>query len=107
MSTQRDNPVKWQASRVAAIQMVSTHDIAANLEEAARLLKEAADAGASIAVLPENFAVLATKQMIGCGRREAEPDNVIRQFLAQKTAELGIWVVGAHCPLRPGQTAPL
>ena len=83
MSTQRDNPVKWQASRVAAIQMVSTHDIAANLEEAARLLKEAADAGASIAVLPENFAVLATKQMIGCGRREAEPDNVIRQFLAQ------------------------
>ena len=33
MSTQRDNPVKWQASRVAAIQMVSTHDIAANLEE--------------------------------------------------------------------------
>ena len=45
MSTQRDNPVKWQASRVAAIQMVSTHDIAANLNEAARLLKEAADAG--------------------------------------------------------------
>ena len=99
MSTQRDNPVKWQASRVAAIQMVSTHDIAANLEEAARLLKEAADAGASIAVLPENFAVLATKQMIGCGRREAEPDNVIRQFLAQKAAELGIWVVGGSLPV--------
>ena len=33
MSTQRDNPVKWQASRVAAIQMVSTHDIAANLKD--------------------------------------------------------------------------
>lgn len=31
------------SGRVAAIQMVSTHDIDANLQEARRLLKEAAD----------------------------------------------------------------
>ena len=35
--------------QVAAIQMVSTHDIDANLEEARRLLAEAAGAGAKVA----------------------------------------------------------
>ncbi|MCL7945219.1 carbon-nitrogen hydrolase family protein [Marinobacter sp. ATCH36] len=99
MSAQAHQAVNRQANRVAAIQMVSTHDIAANLREAGRLLAEAAAAGASMAVLPENFAVLATRQMIGCGRREADPDNLIRHFLAEQSAELGIWIVGGSLPI--------
>lgn len=39
---------------VAAIQMVSGHDIDANLAEAGRLLAGAAQSGAGVAVLPEN-----------------------------------------------------
>ena len=86
-------------SRVAAIQMVSSHDIRANLAEAERLLAEAAGQGAGVAVLPENFAVLASSQMVDCGRKEAGPDPVIRAFLAEQARKLGIWIVGGSMPL--------
>ncbi len=87
------------ANRVAAIQMVSTHDIDANLDDARRLLAEAAAQGASVAVLPENFAILASRQMPDCGRREAGPDPQIRAFLAQQARSLGLWIVGGSMPL--------
>lgn len=90
---------KRVSNRVAAIQMVSGHDIEANLMEAERLLTEAAEQGASVAVLPENFAVLATSQMVDRGRREAGPDPVIRTFLADQSRKLGLWIVGGSMPL--------
>lgn len=90
---------KRVSNRVAAIQMVSGHDIEANLAEAEKLLTEAAAEGASVAVLPENFAVLATSQMIDCGRREAGPEPVIRSFLAKQARKLGIWIVGGSMPV--------
>jgi len=92
--------------RVAAIQMVSTRDIEANLQEAERLLAEAARQGAKVAVLPENFAVLSTADMIDCGRTEAGDTPVIRDFLSAQTRKLGIWIVGGSLPLaqRPDGT---
>ena len=42
----------------AVIQMASQDDIAANLQQARRLLEQAAAGGARLAVLPENFAAL-------------------------------------------------
>lgn len=86
-------------NRVAAIQMVSTHDIDANLEEAGRLMAEAAAQGASVVVLPENFAILATRQMLECGRREAGPDPRIRAFLAEQARALRLWIIGGSLPL--------
>ena len=44
------------AVQVAALQMTSGKDLQANLEQAAGLLQAARDKGASLAVLPENFA---------------------------------------------------
>ena len=41
---------------VAAVQMCSVDDVATNLDVAERLLHEAAERGATLAVLPENFA---------------------------------------------------
>lgn len=92
---------------VAAIQMVSTHDLQANLKEAGRLLADAAQKGARVAVLPENFAVLATSQMLTCGRQEASPEPVIRRFLAEQARGLGVWIVGGSLPManRPDGSA--
>jgi len=86
-------------ANVAAIQMVSTRDISANLQDAARWLEEAARRGCQIAVLPENFAVLATSDMPACGQREAGQTPVIRQFLAEQARRLGLWIVGGSLPL--------
>lgn len=84
---------------VAAIQMVSGHDIKANLDEAARLLKSAAKAGARVAVLPENFAVLSTEMMLEQGQEEIDNKGRIRRFLAEQAALLGIWIVGGSLPI--------
>ncbi len=52
------------AAVVAALQMNSGPDVAANLATAAGLLAQARDAGARVAVLPENFSFI--------GRRDAD-----------------------------------
>jgi len=44
--------------RVAAIQMVSAPEVAANLAAAGRLIAEAAAAGAKLVALPEYFCIL-------------------------------------------------
>lgn len=93
--------------RVAALQMVSTGDIEANLEEARALLEQAVAGGAMTAVLPENFAVLATDQMSASGAEEARGEGRIRAFLADQARRLGLWIVGGSMPLasRPDGTA--
>jgi len=45
-------------TKVAAIQMVSTPELAPNLESAGRLIAAAADAGAKLVALPENFYII-------------------------------------------------
>jgi predicted amidohydrolase len=56
--------------RVAAVQLNSTADTAANLAAADRLTRAAAAAGAELVVLPEKWAVLATPEETAAG---AEP----------------------------------
>ena len=86
-------------TQVAAIQMVSTKHINDNLSEAGRLLQEAAGQGAKVAVLPENFAVLATGQMLEAGEKESGEAPVIRQFLSEQAKRLGMWIVGGSLPM--------
>ena len=41
--------------RLAAVQMCSTNDLAENLHRATERIREAADRGADVVALPENF----------------------------------------------------
>jgi nitrilase len=84
---------------LAALQMVSGHQLQDNLKAAAALLQQAAEAGVQVAVLPENFAVLASDQMLPCGQQEAGNQSVIRAFLAQQAKTLKLWIVGGSLPL--------
>jgi nitrilase len=84
---------------LAALQMVSGHQLQDNLNAAAALLQQAADAGVKVAVLPENFAVLASDQMLPCGQQEAGNQSVIRAFLAEQAKTLKLWIVGGSLPL--------
>ncbi|ANX03815.1 carbon-nitrogen hydrolase family protein [Immundisolibacter cernigliae] len=89
-----------QAFTAAVVQMVSGSEVAANLASAGRLIGQAAQAGARLVALPENFALL--------GRREqdklavAEPDDAgpIQDFLADSARRHGIYLVGGTIPLR-------
>lgn len=92
--------VSVQANRVAGIQMVSSgDDIDRNLEDARRLLAQAAGLGARVAVLPENFAVMSTSKMVECGGREGQAGAPVQSFLAEQAAALGLWIVGGSVPI--------
>lgn len=86
-------------TRVAAIQMASGPNVNANLLEAARLLKKAAEAGAKLVVLPENFALMGMSEFDKVKLREADGQGPLQDFLSEQAAKLGIWLVGGTIPL--------
>ena len=85
---------------IAAIQMTSGPDVFANLKDARALLEDAADRGARLAALPENFAFMGLSD--ADKRRVAEDDGrgPIQDFLAESARRLGLWLVGGTVPLR-------
>ena len=88
--------------RVAAIQMTSGPEVAANLDEARGLLDEAAARGAELAVLPENFAFMGLRDVDKRAVAEADGDGPIQGFLATTALRLRMTIVGGTVPLRAG-----
>ena len=87
-------------SIMAAIQMVSGHSIAGNLAEAAELLDKAADQGAQLAVLPENFALMGRRETDKLAVREIEGAGQIQYFLAEQAMRHKLWLVGGTISLQ-------
>ncbi len=90
-------------NRVAAIQMVSGADVDANLDEAARLISTAVSAGAEFVVLPENFAIMPTKDAGQLQVMERDGDGPIQEFLSAQAHQNHIWLVGGSIPLASSQ----
>lgn len=88
--------------QVAAIQMTSGPDVAANLAQARELLAQAAERGAKLAALPENFSFIGLKD--GDKRAVAETDGTgpVQEFLAASARALKLWIVGGTVPLKAG-----
>lgn len=86
--------------KVAAIQMASGPQVAANLNEAARLIGKAAAADARLVVLPENFAIMAMQDSDRLAAAETEGQGLIQDFLAAQARKHNIWVVGGTIPIR-------
>jgi len=80
--------------KVAAIQMVSGMDVSANLAQAKLLLREAAQAGAELAVLPEYFCLMGRQDAAKLTSQESFGQGPIQQFLSDSANELGLWLVG-------------
>lgn len=86
--------------KIAAIQMVSTPDVAQNLETAARLLAQAAVAGARMAVLPEYFCLMGQRDTDKLAIAEVPGQGPIQHCLAEQAKALGLWIVGGTMPVR-------
>lgn len=86
--------------KVAAIQMVSAGDLDTNLEHAGTLLRQAAKQGAELAVLPEYFCMIGSKDTDKLAISETEGQGKIQAFFAKTAKELNIWVVGGTIPLK-------
>lgn len=83
----------------AIIQMCSQSVIEDNLEHAAVLLARAAEAGAALAVLPENFAALGRRDARQLAHAEARGQGPILPWLRRQARELGLWLVAGTLPL--------
>ena len=86
---------------IAVIQMVSQSDVLANLAQARRLLEQAAEGGARLAVLPENFAAMGRRDIADIGRAEASGEGPILPWLKQTARDLKLWIVAGTLPLPP------
>lgn len=88
---------------IAAIQMRSGPDVEANLAAAGRLLREACEGGCRLAVLPENFALMARTHADRLRHAEEAHRGPIQQRLSRLCKELGLWLVAGTLPMRCGQ----
>jgi len=85
--------------RVAAIQMTSGNDVAANLASARALVAKAAEAGASLVLLPENFGLIALHARDKVMARERDGDGAQQAFLSEMARTHGLYVIGGSVPL--------
>lgn len=92
---------------VAAIQSKPEKTLEANLKNTQELLVEAAHRGSNIVVLPENFAYYKQSNLQLAGHAEASDRGPVRQFLAEQSALLGIWIVGGTVPVMDSLSKPV
>ena len=86
--------------KIAAVQMVSAPDWPANREAAARLIAQAAAAGAGLVALPEYFCLMGRRDTDKLALAEAAGEGPIQRFLADTARQHGIWLVGGTLPVK-------
>src|SRR5882672_5898755 len=86
--------------KIAALQMVSTPDVARNLDSAAGLVDQAARAGAELVALPEYFCLLGRRDTDKLAVAEDDGAGPIQQLLADCARRAKVWLVGGTLPMR-------
>jgi nitrilase len=92
--------MKDRFMRVAAIQMNSRADVESNLQLADRLLGEAGADGCSLAVLPENFALMPEKSRDKAKHAEEPGKGPVQAFLAAAAVRHELWIVAGSMPFK-------
>jgi deaminated glutathione amidase len=91
--------------KVAAIQMTSSHVVAENLAAAEAFLREAKDAGALIACLPENFSFIGLKDADKLQVAEPDGNGPVQAFLSETAAKLKLWILGGTIVIRTNDSS--
>ncbi len=91
-------PKVLRALRVAAVQLQSGDDVSANLEAVRHWVRAAAEQGAKLVLLPENFAFFGS-ETVKAQHAEALPaDGPIGRTLSDLSKQLGITLIGGGMP---------
>lgn len=85
--------------KVAAVQMVSTPLPEENKQAAARNIREAAEQGATLVLLPEYWAILGQHDTDKLAHAEVLGNGPLQEFMSMMASECGIWLIGGTIPL--------
>lgn len=85
--------------QVAAIQMVSTPEPATNMAAATRLVREAANSGARLILLPEYWPLLGLHELDKVDHAERVGSGPFQDCMAALASECGVWLLGGTVPL--------
>src|SRR3984957_18553220 len=91
--------------KVAAIQMTSSHVVAENLASAEASLRDAKDAGALIACLPENFSFIGLKDEDKLQVAEPDGHGPVQAFLSDTARRLKVWILGGTIVIRTNDSS--
>jgi predicted amidohydrolase len=86
--------------KAAVIQMCSSTNVGENVEVACELLTQSAAAGAKLAVLPENFALMGAHEHDKYSVAESFGHGVIQSRLSETARKLKLWVVAGTMPIK-------
>ncbi|OGT51008.1 MAG: acyltransferase [Gammaproteobacteria bacterium RIFCSPHIGHO2_12_FULL_41_15] len=85
--------------KIAAIQMTSTPHLTDNLKQAEALLSEAAKKGATLALLPEMFAIMGETTHDKLAVKEKMGQGPIQDFLQQQAKKHHLWIIAGTLPM--------
>jgi predicted amidohydrolase len=85
--------------------MTSSHVVAENLASAEAFLREAKDAGALIACLPENFSFIGLKDEDKLQVAESDGKGPVQEFLSDTARKLNMWILGGTIVIRTGDSS--
>jgi deaminated glutathione amidase len=85
--------------KIAAIQMVSTTELQANLDTAQDLIQRAALDGAEMILLPEYWPIMGQLDTDKLTLAEAPGKGEIQDFLYKVSRDLGVWIIAGTIPL--------
>ncbi len=84
---------------VAAVQMISSPSVTDNIATARRLVHQAAEAGATLVLLPEYWAIMGLQDSDKVAVAEPLGQGTIQDFMSALARELEIWLIGGTLPL--------
>lgn len=84
---------------VAAVQMISTPDVGANIAAARRLVAQAAGVGAKLVTLPEYWPIMGMTDLDKVAHAEQEGSGPIQDFMREAAREHGVYLIGGTLPL--------
>ena len=87
-------------TKIAAIQMASGTNVSANLIEASKQITSAAQAGAKLIVLPENFAVMVFKDADQIKIAEEDGTGPIQDYLSEQAKKNKVWLISGTIPIK-------
>ncbi|MFT4060680.1 MAG: carbon-nitrogen hydrolase family protein [Legionella sp.] len=86
--------------RVSLVQMVSSANVADNLQQAEQLLIKAREEGAQLALLPENFAFMGRNEIDKLQVGEVYGQGPIQEKISTLAKQLGLWIIAGTMPIK-------